>query len=225
MAILYLVRHAQASFGSGNYDQLSELGFRQAPHIKRHFGESSGTGKRLWRGDMQRHRQTTEHSFPATDARVHRGLNEFDHMNVLSVHQPAINDRAKMMEIIIAQPDPKQFIEDEFRKAMLKWINNEIPGAYTETFAEFRERISNSIADIINQAVRDGQDEVVAVTSGGVISLYTALLTKMPIEEMIEMNQQIVNTSVSAYQFNEKKTALMYYNNYSHLPADLVTIV
>ena len=30
MATIYLIRHGQASFGSDDYDQLSQLGIRQA---------------------------------------------------------------------------------------------------------------------------------------------------------------------------------------------------
>ena len=37
MSELHLVRHAQASFGSDNYDQLSDLGHRQSRLLGGHF--------------------------------------------------------------------------------------------------------------------------------------------------------------------------------------------
>jgi broad specificity phosphatase PhoE len=40
MGQIYLVRHGQASFGSANYDQLSELGHEQARRT-RNFTASS----------------------------------------------------------------------------------------------------------------------------------------------------------------------------------------
>ena len=43
MAQIYLVRHGQASFGSSNYDQLSELGFEQARLLGRHGGRANLT--------------------------------------------------------------------------------------------------------------------------------------------------------------------------------------
>lgn len=37
MSELYLVRHAQASFGAANYDQLSDLGHRQSRWLGEHL--------------------------------------------------------------------------------------------------------------------------------------------------------------------------------------------
>ena len=39
MAQLTIVRHAQASFGSDNYDQLSDLGFQQSTWLGEYFRE------------------------------------------------------------------------------------------------------------------------------------------------------------------------------------------
>ena len=38
MSELYLVRHAQASFGAANYDQLSDLGHQQSRWLGDHLG-------------------------------------------------------------------------------------------------------------------------------------------------------------------------------------------
>jgi broad specificity phosphatase PhoE len=43
---LYVIRHAQASFGQADYDRLSELGFRQARLLEVFLNRSeSGSGK------------------------------------------------------------------------------------------------------------------------------------------------------------------------------------
>ena len=46
MGQLYLVRHGQASFGADDYDQLSELGRRQAVQLGRYWAQR---GWRSWR--------------------------------------------------------------------------------------------------------------------------------------------------------------------------------
>ena len=51
MARLYLVRHAQASFGAENYDKLSELVLK---HIPSHFSDDPTVSRILYRGDMFR---------------------------------------------------------------------------------------------------------------------------------------------------------------------------
>jgi len=225
MAKLYLVRHAQASFGAENYDKLSELGLKQSTYIPGHFSDDPTVSRVLYRGDMLRHKETADYSFTGLEAVIRPGINEFDHMNVLTVYQPDINDKAKMMEIVMNQKDPKQFVEDEFKQAMLRWIEEEGTSSYSETFRDFRTRVCDTIQDIITTARKEKQKEVIAVTSGGVISLYIAILMEMPIIRMIEMNQHIANTSVTSLLFNDKKVTLSYYNNFSHLPKDMVTFM
>jgi len=172
---------------------------------------------------MLRHKETADYSFTGLTPIINAGLNEFDHMNVLSVHQPAIHDKEKMTAMIMSQKDPKQFIEDEFQMAMTKWMNEEGTTSYNETFRDFKTRVLDSLEDIYATARREKHKEVIAVTSGGVISLYMAVLMDMPLMRMLEMNQHIANTSVTSLLFNDKKTTLSYYNNFSHLPKDMVT--
>src|SRR5580658_3536153 len=129
MAKLYLVRHAQASFGLEDYDQLSELGLQQSTFIPKHFTAKFNA---IYRGDMLRHQQTLEKSFGAGDAVVLPGLNEFDHKNVLMVHRPEIANRDAAFALVASQKDPKKFMEDQFEEAMLKWIRGENEGVYNE---------------------------------------------------------------------------------------------
>ena len=58
MAAIYLVRHGQASFGSANYDQLSELGTRQADATGEYFARCGITLDAAYSGDLSRQRET-----------------------------------------------------------------------------------------------------------------------------------------------------------------------
>lgn len=225
MAKLYLVRHGQASFGADDYDKLSELGVRQSGYIPQHFAADIRGHLSVWHGTMQRQRDTAMGAFPDATPVVTAGLNEFDHMNVLSVHQPAIHDREKMTAIIMQQSDPRGFMEQEFRMAMSKWMQEEGTTSYHEPFRDFRTRVQDTMSDIMATARRDAHKHVVAVTSGGVIALYMTILLDMPELRMADLNQHVVNTSVTSLLFNDKRSTLSYYNNYSHLPADMVTFI
>ena len=81
MSQVLLVRHGQASWGSADYDVLSDLGERQS----RMLGEALATrgGPRPGRaGAMRRHRQTAEQAVAGAgwaDVVVDDGWNEFDH--------------------------------------------------------------------------------------------------------------------------------------------------
>lgn len=220
MAKLYLIRHAQASFGLENYDQLSATGKEQAPFIASHFRNAP---ELAFRGSMLRHQQTFEIGFGQTEVRVLPEINEFDHMEVLMVHRPEIADKQKVMELIALQKDPKKFLENEFYQAMLKWINEEGSSAYRESFKQFKERCLYGIRAMMSECRQQKRKEVVALTSGGVIALWTAELLGLSAEKMIGLNLGIANASVSAYLFNEHQCSLDYFNNYSHLPTPLVS--
>ena len=60
MGELYLIRHAQASFGAKNYDKLSKLGYEQSIALGKALSEQ-GVMPDVWvRGDMRRHCETAE---------------------------------------------------------------------------------------------------------------------------------------------------------------------
>ena len=60
MGSIYLVRHAQASFGSSNYDQLSELGREQSAHLGSYFGNFDEKFDQVITGSLVRHKQTLD---------------------------------------------------------------------------------------------------------------------------------------------------------------------
>ena len=224
MARLYLVRHAQASFGMEKYDQLSELGYKQSAYIPKHFED--GVHNKIdafYRGDMLRHQQTFEHSFSNATPTIIPGLNEFNHESVLHVHRPEIADREKAMALVMSQTDPKKFMEDEFDLAMNKWMDEEGASAYAESFKHFKERCLDSLNQIIATSRKEKHKDVVAITSGGVISLLVAHILDLPQSKYTGLNTIIANTSVSCLLFNDHKITLRYFNNYSHLPKEMVT--
>ena len=61
MTTLYLVRHGQASFKAANYDQLSELGYRQAAWLGEHFAARGIVFSRAVCGTLERQRQDRAH--------------------------------------------------------------------------------------------------------------------------------------------------------------------
>src|SRR5690606_40114909 len=82
MALVYFVRHAQASFGSRNYDQLSELGRQQARWLGEWFAEHDVRFSRVLAGTLVRQQDTAREIVAATggDAsgiETHAGLDEY----------------------------------------------------------------------------------------------------------------------------------------------------
>ena len=60
MSVLYLVRHGQASFGTDDYDRLSDLGKEQSRITGRFLAAQGIEPDRIVHGEMLRQRQTAE---------------------------------------------------------------------------------------------------------------------------------------------------------------------
>ena len=60
MASVYVVRHGQASFGTDNYDRLSELGCRQAEVLGHYFDSRGLRFDAVYTGNLERQRKTAE---------------------------------------------------------------------------------------------------------------------------------------------------------------------
>jgi broad specificity phosphatase PhoE len=58
MALLFLVRHAQASFGTHDYDRLSDQGRQQSRWLGEYFKERGVVFSRVVTGTLKRQRDT-----------------------------------------------------------------------------------------------------------------------------------------------------------------------
>ena len=58
MSKIYLIRHGQASYGTSNYDQLSDLGVKQARWLGEYFLSKQMKPDTIMGGTLQRHEQT-----------------------------------------------------------------------------------------------------------------------------------------------------------------------
>jgi len=65
MAVVYLIRHGQASFGKANYDQLSDLGHQQSIRLGLAWAERLPMFDKVYLGSMLRHKQTANNCLTA----------------------------------------------------------------------------------------------------------------------------------------------------------------
>src|SRR5262245_18598913 len=102
MGTLYLVRHGQASFGSDDYDRLSELGARQCERLGEYFRARDVHFDGVITGTLRRHVE----SFDALQRGLRTsheplampGLNEYDSEAVVRAIHPQPLVRASSPE-------------------------------------------------------------------------------------------------------------------------------
>ena len=143
MGVLYLVRHGQASFGTDDYDRLSDLGKQQARITGAHLASQGITPTRIIHGGLLRQRQTAEgilaglgtttaHS-PATQQDT--GWDEYDAWGITG----ALSDTDPR-----ASHDSRVF-QDELERGCARWASGGHDADYAETHSAFTARVDREI--------------------------------------------------------------------------------
>ncbi|GGC73707.1 histidine phosphatase family protein [Undibacterium terreum] len=232
MAQIYLVRHGQASFGSQNYDQLSELGQQQAQHLGQWLDRSGFSASRVVAGTMKRHQQTAQACMaelpaarqPASEWEIDAGFNEYDHHEVMVRHVPAFEDPTEVKRFLASSPNAKNEFQSMFQAAMARWMDGKHDAEYVESWPVFRQRCIDALERQINHA--QPAKSIVVFTSGGTISTLCQYVLGIPDRNVAELNWSLVNSAVTKLMFQtgqpvEKpgRLSLSYLNNFSHLEA------
>lgn len=213
MSEIYFVRHGQASFGTSNYDQLSELGHEQARLLGEYFRERQMCFDHIITGDMVRHRETAEGicdgmGLDARQFAVYPELNEFDFHAVLRAYVTQFPEQA-----LPDKPVARDFFK-RLKQGILLWSTNELQGDLPETWANFEQRLLAFRESVMQHHA--GQ-RVLAVSSGGAIAMLIRQLLQAPESVMVELNLQTRNTAVTHCRFNARAMRLSSFNNLPHL--------
>ncbi|WP_163930897.1 histidine phosphatase family protein [Paraferrimonas sp. SM1919] len=212
---IYLIRHGQASFASADYDRLSDLGCQQMQILGERL-KGALTPDACFSGDMLRHAQSFEHFFEGHGSRlgcaIHTGFNEFDHQQVLHRHNPEFVNGQALAAFAAKQKQPKRILAKEFALAMQRWQSGDYDD-YTESYQAFTERTWQGMHDI----TKAEHQSVLVFTSGGVISSLCQQLFGADNATMINLNQKVVNSSITKISFSNQRFKLDYFNNYAHI--------
>src|SRR5699024_7691899 len=214
MANFYLVRHGQASFGSANYDQLSPLGHQQSQWLGEYFKERDVTFDAVISGDLVRHVETAEGIFAGLGTQhgidVQPGLNEFDFRQLLLAYLAA-NPNITPPTKASGRRDFYQLL----KQAMFAWLEHQLSGPELESWDDCKQRIPQALTHIAQQY--SDTDNVLIVSSGGVIGTFGHLVWRTEPTTMVEMNMQIYNSGISHGFFNREVYRLASFNHVPHL--------
>ncbi len=210
MGTLYLVRHGQASFGADNYDQLSELGQRQALRLGEYFASRGQRFEAAFTGTLQRQVQThagiAQGLGQALPAAALPGLNEYDsHALIATVHEGPL-----------AKPDTPELYRHHFRllrRAMQDWMAGRSSPQGMPTYADW----VGGVQEVLERVRTQHTGDVLLVSSGGPIATAVGQVLGLHPDMTIELNLRIRNASVTEFEFNPKRHTLLTYNTLPHL--------
>lgn len=220
MSSILLVRHGQASFGAADYDVLSPTGHEQSRVLGAALAARGVTPDMVVVGEMRRHAETAtgvlEGAGWSADPVVDAGWNEFDHDQVLGVHD---SPTAREGE------SEKAAFQRWFEEATQRWTSGEHEEAYDESFAAFTRRVDASMARLASSLPPRGT--AVVLTSGGAIAWTVASLLADDLgprtDLWLRLNPVSINTGTSTIVRGGRGTTLVAFNAHDHLSPDLIT--
>lgn len=215
MGAIVLVRHAQARWDSDDYDQLSSLGEQQAMALGRWFKDRPAPAV-VVSGDMRRHRHTAELAVDeagwGTDIRIEPGWNEFDHRQMLEVHDAPLD---------LENVDPEVAFRDWFNAATARWTSGEYDADYDEPFSGFTSRVDVALRHLVNQ-VGSGEEAVV-FTSGGPICWAATALLGGETHVWLRLVPVIANASLTRIVVGRRGVSLSTFNEHGHFDPPMIT--
>lgn len=225
MGQLILVRHGQASFGSDDYDVLSDTGWAQGRALGAWLAGTGVVPTALVTGGMRRHRETAEAMVEAAGwtgltTSVDAGWDEFDHLGVIAGYRgdaPIDLDRRAFQAL--------------FEEATAAWTAGET-GGDGETFAAFVGRVREAMGAAVG--VAGSGATVVVVSSGGPIAAVCADLVDPASASEADglrrigrlwsrFNTVAVNAAMTRVVVGSTGARLLTFNEHAHVSGELLT--
>lgn len=213
MPAVLLVRHGQASFGSADYDRLSEAGRAQSARVGDELRRRALRDPLVLSGGLRRQRDTAALALPGASVQVDERFDEYDHQGLLERHL-AGTDRPV--------PTTSREVQDVLDEAMLLWARGDGPwGPDGPSYARFADGAVQAVRETA-AALGSGRDAVV-FTSGGVVAAVAAALLGGGPETVVALHRTAVNGAVTTVLGGRRGLSLVSWNEHAHLPAGAVT--
>ncbi|MBV2205377.1 histidine phosphatase family protein [Stutzerimonas degradans] len=224
MGSIYLIRHAQASFGAQDYDVLSPLGYRQAEALGDYLAQLGIRFDRCISGELHRQQDTARTTLARLDRsdkgppslEIDAAFNEFQADAVIRAHLPELLEvEPNALHILRNAASHRAEFQRLFTFVVHRWISGEHEKEELESWSSFLERVAGGLERLLKQAEKS--DKIAVFTSGGTITALLQRIIGVPAVKAFELNWQIVNTSLSQLKFRGREVALASFNSHAHL--------
>jgi len=227
---ILLIRHGQASYGTDDYDRLSDAGHAQAVAIAGELERRRPSIERVVHGSLRRQRETAAPTVAALSlpVTIDPRFDEYDMDEIVAGH----TDSGVRTN---AARDGEQVSSREFQRVlelgMGAWIDaGEVTGEVTgevvgevvgdgsrraETWPAFATRCSAGLSAAA-AGLTSGSTAVV-FTSAGVIAALCCSLLNLPPKTAIALNRVAVNGSLTKVASGRSGLSLVSFNEHGHL--------
>ena len=230
MGIVFLVRHAQASFLQPNYDELSQLGEMQARLLGDHWVRHKIVFDRACTGPCVRQKDTLAIvgdafknggiQFPE-----HVVLPEFDEYQAEAVLEcglpgllktdKTIRDLHSAFRSSSGSAARRLTFQKLFEAVIRKWVRQEICPPGVETWTEFCSRVNSGLTKCLSAGSRG--ERVAIFTSGGPIAVAMHRALQLSAENTLSVSWMSRNSSWSEFLYSGERFTLSSFNCHPHL--------
>jgi len=230
VSTVILVRHAQASFGSDDYDRLSALGERQASLLGEYW---AGLGQRLdaiYTGNMRRQIESAR-LVAGTLAAAGRELpppsvlpefDEFPFLPLLETHTRAVLGHDDWRAIA----HDRHAMHRLFEGALHAWTRGELCAEGLEPWPHFKARCARGIEHVLHQIGR-GRSVAVFSSAGAICAAVQRVLGLSDVAT-VGLKLTMYNCALTTLVTDGEKVSLQSFNGIPHLAqpgrAEFVTL-
>jgi broad specificity phosphatase PhoE len=230
MGILFLVRHAQASFLEQDYDKLSQLGQAQASLLGEYWAQRNVVFDRVCVGPRVRQKDTARlvgEAFERSGLKFPQPLvlSEFDEYKgevVLERSLPALvkNDQhiRDLHAAFESAPDSdrrRATFQKLFEAVIGRWVQGEITPEGVETWLEFCSRVNSGLSKFLDAGPRG--ERVAIFTSGGPTAVAMQRALQLTPERTLQVSWMSRNSSWSEFLYDVDRFTLSSFNSHGHI--------
>ncbi len=224
MSTLFLIRHAQGSFGKGNYDKLSETGKKQAEILANYFNSIDMKFNEIYSGTLTRHKETADayisssamKNIPIPEIEYEPRLNEYNAEEVFRVLLPVLlSEKPEMEQYTSRLFTDKRSFQKVFIEIMNMWTSGNYEMQGVQTWNEFTSGVYGFLEDRMKD--QSSGKKIAVFTSGGPISVIIMKILSINAGVTMHIMNRIVNSSITRIKYSAYKAMISSFNEFSHL--------
>ena len=230
MGIVFLVRHAQASFLQPNYDQLSQLGEVQASLLGEYWAQRKIVFDRACTGPCVRQKGTLaivsvacwKAGIQFPDPLVLREFDEYQGEAVLERSLPGLietDQTIRGLHVAFQSSSDsaarRVTFQELFEAVITKWVRGEICPPGVETWLGFCSRVNSGLTKCLSAGNRG--ERVAIFTSGGPIAVAMQRALQLSPERALNVSWMSRNSSWSEFLYSGERFSLSSFNCHAHL--------
>jgi broad specificity phosphatase PhoE len=199
---IWLIRHAQASFGGDDYDVLSTLGHEQAARLAAWLvAHPELSFAHVCRGTLRRHKETLaaiEHAFSMANRALPGTVedadwNEFEYDAIVRAYASSRND--DLVSAATRDPSNRRAVHALLAAALRDWALGELTDV-PETWQTFSARVARARQRLLSAP----RGKILVVTSAGPIAQCAQAALGCDAERTVALNIALRNTAISEFR-------------------------